>query len=115
MEAARVEALAFAESEGLKTEALRRASTAKQVNAAIRALTKQVNSDLAIVRRNTDDSRKAREQAIRDEQEKRRIEAERAQAERQARLAAILKAEEERRAALLAENEDIAIALLLVA
>lgn len=102
IEAARVEALALAEAEGLKTEALRRASTSKQINAAIRALTKQVNSELAIVRRNTEDSRKAREQAIKDEQ-------------RRSRLDAVLKAEEERQAALLAENEDIAIALLLVA
>lgn len=114
-EASRVEALEIAQAEGLKTEALRRADGVKQVLAAVRAIQKQINSEIAVVRRNTEDSRKAREQAIRDEQEKQRADAERAEADRKARFASIITAEEERQAALLAENEDIAIALLLVA
>jgi hypothetical protein len=115
VEAGRVEALEIAEAEGLKTEALRQADSTKEVVAAVRALTKQINAEIAVVRRNTEDSRKAREQAIRDEQEKQRADAERAEADRKARFASIITAEEERQAALLAENEEIAMALLLVA
>lgn len=69
IEAARVEALALAEAEGLKTEALRQAEGVKDIVAAVRALTKQINSEMAVVRRNTDDFRRAREQAIRLENE----------------------------------------------
>lgn len=105
-DAARRQALEIAEREGFKTEALRRAHNAQMTLEGIRVLARQINSEIGItqaaVRKADADSRREREQAIKA-------------AEQQAVFDRVIADELARRAAWLADNEEIAIALLLIA
>ena len=100
------QALEIAEREGFKTEALRRAHNAQMTLEGIRVLARQINSEIGItqaaVRKADADSRREREQAIKA-------------AEQQAVFDRVIADELARRAAWLADNEEIAIALLLIA
>jgi len=99
---ARAEAIAVAREQGLATEALIAATSLAETAAAIRALARQLNSTIG----------QERVQARRAA-----VAAERAEAARRAQAEAdvALLAEKGRRDTAMAEDEDIAIALLLVA
>lgn len=110
--AVRAEAVEVAVSAGLPIEAIQAADTLADVLRGIGAISRQINDEIKVAqieaRKATKDKRRAELQALRQVREQAIF------AERQ-RIEAERIAEEYRQAAIVAENDEIAVMLLLVA